>query len=136
MIQWSENFSVLNCEIDEQHKVLISIMDSLAGLLQNEDYRFEAIYDVVTRLDDYITEHFQYEEQLMLQYNYPDMVSHVSQHNKLRDSNGKFNIFDITKPKEFIEDSLVYLVDWLTHHIMNTDKKLGNYINQTNLQNI
>lgn len=130
MIIWSERFSVGNIDIDQQHKVWISIIDEITELLKADDYDFSKIYNVVTKMDEYISYHFNYEENLMKKNSFPEIESHILQHNLLRDEMVNFNIFDVTKPKEFVSETLVYLVDWLSNHIMQTDRKLGDYLNQ------
>lgn len=132
MINWSLNFSVNVKEIDEQHKVMISIIDRAKDMLISEDYSFNSLYDLLVELDGYMTVHFQYEEKLMREHNFPGMEDHVNQHNQFRKDMGQLNVFNVNQPKEFIQDALVYLMNWLSSHIMNTDKKLGDYLSSFN----
>ncbi len=129
MTNWSINFSVSVKEIDDQHKVLISIINEATELIRTDDCTFNTMYEMVTKMDRYVVEHFQFEEKLMFENSYPELEEHVRQHNQFRYDMEKFNIFDVKQPKNFIEDALVYLMDWLTKHIMSTDKRFGNYIN-------
>jgi len=41
-------------------------------------------------------------------------------------------LFSIEKADKFYNDMLVYLVEWLSKHIMHTDKKLGLFLCQMN----
>lgn len=128
MIRWNNNFSVGHQGIDEQHKKLIDIIEEIAFIIGKKDVGLTNLLDVLNELDDYVREHFGYEEGLMKKYSYPDAEAHIRQHDELRNKLEELNIFDIDKPEQFFNDLLVYLVDWLSHHIMNTDKKLGAYI--------
>ena len=130
MIDWSDNFSVNFKAIDKQHKILISIINEITELLKTDNCNFETMYEVVRKMEDYMDEHFQFEEKMMMVYNYPEMEAHVSQHNQYRYHISEFDIFEVESPREKIEDALVYLVEWLAKHIMNTDKKLGAFMNQ------
>lgn len=130
MMDWSTNFSVDFKEMDKQHKILISIINEAMGLIRIENCNFSTMYEVVTKMDDYMVEHFGYEEKIMLVYSYPEMEEHVRQHNQFRYDLNKFNIFDVTQPRQFIEEALDYLMNWLLEHIMKTDKHLGAYMNQ------
>lgn len=133
MLDWTVKYSVNVKRIDEQHQVLFTIINQLTEMLSTHDYDFNNMYDIVSKLDDYIVEHFRFEEQLMLVEGYPLMEEHVREHNQFRYDLGKFNIFDVKQPKEFMEEALQYLMKWLSEHIMKTDIKLGEFINQTKL---
>lgn len=128
MIAWSDRFSVYNSGIDGQHKVLFEIMNELAELLKAEDYSFQSIYEVIVKLDNYIREHFSYEEMLMTKNEYPEMEAHVFEHDKLRERIENINVFNIAGHKEFYDETLTYLVEWLSTHIVQTDKKLGEFL--------
>ncbi|MBE5977511.1 MAG: bacteriohemerythrin [Paenibacillaceae bacterium] len=133
MFTWSENFSVQDYVIDEQHKKLIELIYRVAALLNNYDDQFTNVYEVVIELDRYIIEHLEYEEELMKKSCYPIMKEHILQHHQLRYKMSQLNVFEIEKSYEFYADLLAYLVEWLSKHIMDTDKKLGLFLlNKTN----
>jgi len=128
MINWNESFSVNNKEIDNQHKKLISIIEELVLIVHTKDYNFIKIKEIVDHLEDYIKEHFEYEENLMVQYSYPHLEFHVKEHNELRYRIHNIKVFDVNQFDEFYSDILIYLVDWLTSHIMQIDKQLGKFL--------
>ncbi|RFZ80568.1 hypothetical protein DS742_02500 [Lacrimispora amygdalina] len=133
MFTWSENFSVQDYVIDEQHKKLIELIYIVAALLNNYDDKFSNVYEVVIELDRYIIEHLEYEEELMKKSCYPTMKEHILQHQQLRYKMSQLNVFEIEKSYEFYADLLAYLVEWLSKHIMDADKKLGLFLlNKTN----
>lgn len=128
MIRWSNNFSVSHQGIDEQHKKLISIIEEVAFIISKKDNGLTNLLEVLNELDHYVDEHFKYKEALMKKYSYPEAEEHIDQHNELRNKMAELNVFDINKPEEFFKDLLVYLVDWLSSHIMKTDKRLGIFL--------
>lgn len=128
MIKWSNNFSVKHTGIDEQHKKLIDIIKEVACLVDEEDIEFTNLLDLVNQLDNYVEEHFKYEETLMKKHSYPEEVEHIKQHNELRHRMECLNIFDVEKTTDFYKELLSYLVNWLSMHIMQTDKKLGLFL--------
>lgn len=130
MIRWSSNFSVGREDIDEQHKKLIGIIEEIAIIISKKDGGLTNLLEVLEALDNYVVEHFGYEEGLMKQYAYPGIKEHTRQHNELRSKLAELNVFDINKPVTFFQDLLVYLVDWLSNHIMKTDKQLGAYLSE------
>jgi len=129
MIEWSESFSVNNQGIDEQHKKLIGIIEEFVYLIKNKDFSFTNLSQILNELDNYVEEHFKYEEALMKKYSYLEAENHISEHNKLRVKIEEINIFDMENTVEFYQNMLAYLVDWLSKHIMHTDKKLGLFLN-------
>lgn len=130
MINWSENFSVNNNEIDQQHRKLIEIINHVALVIKNHDYSMEELLNIVDGLDKYIREHLSYEEILMRTYSYPELLVHENQHNLLRIKMDEINIFNVDNSRKFYDDMLVYLVEWLSIHIMNSDKLLGTFLQE------
>lgn len=128
MIKWTANFSVNHEEIDEQHKELIHIIEECVVLTRTEDNDLYKNAELLSKLDDYVKKHLEYEEKLMKRYLYPEIDSHVAQHNELRSKLEETNMFDINNSRRFYQEMLLYLVDWLSNHIMQTDKKLGLFL--------
>jgi hemerythrin len=128
MIKWSYKFSVGDLEIDEQHKKLIDIISQAEALIKKNDKQFIDIFNIVTELDAYVETHLIYEEALMRKTNYQDSQAHIKEHNELRKKMISTNIIEIEDAGKFYMDTLVYLVQWLSHHIMSTDKKLGMFL--------
>lgn len=128
MLHWNNSFSVLIDSIDEQHKKLISIIQNLGDVLCVGNINILDISGILSELDEYARVHFSYEEELMKKYNYPDSENHFNQHNALRSKLDGINIFDVEDYGTFLNDTLIFLVDWLKNHIIGTDKKLGLYL--------
>jgi len=132
MMKWNDIFSVKYDKIDEQHQELIDIINDLALYIDEKDTKFSHLLDLVSKLDNYVAEHFKFEESLMKEYSYPDMENHVIQHNNLRSKMENLNIFSVDNTMEFYKNLLEELINWLSHHIMMTDKKLGQYLSSLN----
>jgi len=128
MLKWSDNFSVGHLGIDEQHMELINIINDLVMYISEKNTEFSHLLDLVAKLDDYVAEHFKYEETLMAQNSYPEMEDHIAQHDGLRKKLEDLNIFSVDNTLEFYKGLLEELIDWLSKHIMLTDKKLGAYL--------
>jgi hemerythrin-like metal-binding protein len=74
-IQWSDEYSVGNKEIDEQHKVLFTIINEFF----QQDSKQAAIM-LFESLSSYIDLHFETEENMLKQINYPDTDEHIKMH--------------------------------------------------------
>jgi len=119
-VVWKESYSVGNEKLDAQHKVLIRIINQL----DTEQRSGGQIVRVFDELHRYVKEHFTYEEQLMEQANYPDIVEHKKGHKafeqwldsvELAFNSGGGSVF-------YVGDAVSeFLRDWLVNHILADD---------------
>ncbi len=122
LIEWSDELSVGIQEIDEQHKVLVSLINELHDAI-HERHGKEVSSEILQRLADYTKIHFAVEESLFRIFDYPGYEEHKKQHDELireivdlqaKINSGKTNIsFQL----------LHFLKMWLTQHILDSDKE-------------
>ena len=127
IVVWNESFSVGIRKIDKQHQELINIMNLL---VENEDGsgHSETIASVLDRMTKYAHYHFETEEALMLEYEYPEYESHRDDHTQFKMKTAQFCV-DALQRKETLPDEVIsYLRHWLTHHILRTDMKYKPYL--------
>lgn len=122
LIEWSNDLSVNIQEIDEQHKILVALLNKLyASIITSDDQT--VIHEVLTELTQYTIIHFAVEESLMRIFHYPDYKEHKQQHAELTQQ-----VIDlknkVTSGKTQISmETLDFLRQWLTRHIMGEDRK-------------
>lgn len=133
LITWSNMLSTGIAEQDAQHKKLIDLINQLNDAMLT-DKGAEVLGKVLSELMSYSVYHFGYEEELMTQYNYEDSPEHRAEHENFVRTVGEFK-------KNFDSGNAVvsvkvmnFLRDWLTGHIMKTDKKLGREIGKLGAQ--
>ncbi len=128
VIEWSEELSVGIDSIDQQHQILIGLINDLNTAMAKGEAN-EMIGNILLRLADYTRHHFSYEEKLFEQHDYPDTARHKRQHSDLIDQ--------ISALKERFETELSgsvgleimqFLKSWLTNHIKKTDKAYSEYL--------
>ncbi len=126
IIAWDQSFSVGIKEIDEQHQELIKIINCL---VENEDAtgHSEPIAHVLDRMTQYAAYHFETEEALMLQYDYPAYESHRDDHTQFKLKTAKFCLDALLRKETLPEELLSYLRDWFTRHILEADMKYKRY---------
>ncbi|MCX7820978.1 MAG: bacteriohemerythrin [Brevinematales bacterium] len=131
-IDWNENLSVGLNSFDEQHKKLVSIVNKLYDAMK-EGKGKEILGQVFSELIEYTKFHFKSEEEIMFKYDFPGYKEHLEEHNKLtkevlelKDKYDKGNIF-------ITVEILAFLKDWLSHHILETDKKYGSFLKSKGL---
>lgn len=125
---WDDALETGNDDIDRQHKTLIHIINESVQLTINHDLiNEEDITNVLEKLMNYVSEHFDTEEQIMRANNVDErhMVVHSRTHQEFR-TNILHQFTDIealTEPKAF-SDIIEFLIRWLAYHILYTDKSL------------
>ena len=124
LITWSNMLSTGIGEQDNQHKKLIDLINQLNDAMQ-AGKGTDVMGKILVELVNYTVSHFGYEEKLMGQHSYEDSPAHKAEHAKFVQTVGDFK-------KKFDSGSAVisveimnFLRDWLTNHIMKTDKKMG-----------
>ena len=129
LIEWSDEMSVNIKRIDEQHKKLIDLLNSLFmamldGLAQN------VIDKIVSELINYADYHFKTEEYFFEEYDYPDFHSHKIQHSYYKDEILNFKQELLNGKSTVPIDVYNFLKDWLTDHILKSDQKYSKYLNE------
>lgn len=121
--------------IDMEHKKLFAIINDIYKMTE-ENYsseKYDDILSLLDRLEEYTQNHFSHEEEIMEQYNFPELDfqrnAHISFIERLSDRDmGE----ETGNPKEFLENLLDFLYAWLGNHIMKHDIKIAQYISQKN----
>jgi hemerythrin-like metal-binding protein len=128
-IEWHDDFSVGVDVIDEQHKMLLQVINTFLSSLQDSDDRFA----IGRSLDDMIkyTEYHFYSEQLLLE-RHPDFLAHLNQHWQLLKQAKKIQE-DFQQHLELKADIFDFLLSWLKEHILGTDKVYFSYLIKNHL---
>ncbi|MDF2948832.1 MAG: hemerythrin-like metal-binding protein [Sedimentibacter sp.] len=125
---WNKNYEVGVDLIDSQHKKWFEKADQLFEAGKSGKSK-EYIIQMFDFLDDYTKTHFKDEEKYMTSINYPELASQKQMHEgfikKLAELRKDYetagaNLTVILGANQFI-------LDWLTKHISNADKKIGEY---------
>jgi hemerythrin-like metal-binding protein len=131
--QWDESFSVKVSKFDDQHKKLFGLVNLMFNAMSEGRGR-EVLGDLFNELADYVETHFKAEEAAMRVHRYPYTDEHMAEHEKLRAKVREYReAFDSGKVINTI-GVLNFLKDWLTGHIMNTDKRYSAHMNDAGLR--
>lgn len=128
MYEFKEEFKTGIDFIDEQHRVLFEIADKTYNLLKN-DFTLDKYDKIVALLEDlrnYTAFHFNAEEEYMKSINYKRMFTQKVEHDAFikRINDVDFSKIDENQD-EYIVNILQLLNDWLTGHIFENDKLIG-----------
>lgn len=128
-VQWDDSLLIGVKEVDEQHKELFERIIALFNACFQGKGRQEVL-GTFRFLEEYTIQHFQDEERVMLEYNYPQIRSHKAEHQQfieavasLRDELGEDNV---TGP--FVAQVNRKVVEWIISHIKKEDKALASHI--------
>ena len=128
LISWSEQYSVGINKFDEDHKVIISLINQLHNAML-ENKAKEAISKILSVLTSYSATHFEREEMLLKQHNYPNLDVQKKEHaafiKKIKDFETKYNQGRIiTVSIEIVS----FLKEWLIKHILAEDKEYSKFL--------
>jgi hemerythrin len=126
-IKWSFDFSVGIEEIDQDHRRLITCLNDLFAAC-HAGQSASTLKDILEQLMQYTNEHFSHEEGVMRRIGYPAAKEHRDEHAQLvTELDDIIEKFDASDTHELNDETLQFLEDWLTHHIMIEDKKIGKF---------
>jgi len=128
LMTWDSTLLVGVAEIDGQHKKLVEIVNTMHDGLSVGKAK-EILGKVLDELVAYTVSHFSTEERIMTAQKYEGYEKHKAEHTKLIEDVSDF-VQKFKAGKSMISIELMnFLKDWLSKHILETDKKLGAALN-------
>ncbi len=128
LMEWTDKLSVGVPSIDAQHKKLVSMANTLYDAMK-AGHGKEILDETLAGLINYTVTHFKYEEKLFAQTGYPATAPHLKQHEDLT----KQVLAIQEKMKKGVSfaqsmEVMEFLKNWLTNHILVSDKAYGPYL--------
>ena len=118
---WNDTIAVGIQEVDEQHRVLVDLINELHDALTADTPDQGAIGHVLEGLMDYTMNHFIMEEEWFERHDYPHTAAHKEQHNRFT-STIMNALTDFEDGHHLPYELMEFLKHWLVEHIMRTDK--------------
>jgi len=128
VIVWDESYSVGVSTLDDDHKHLINLINQLESAIHyynGKEFEEKALQEVV----DYTKYHFEREENMMKENDYPDFEAHIASHRAMIDKVGQVVEDYKTNPDHALTDTVAFLRDWLINHICKTDREYKEFFN-------
>jgi len=124
---WSNDYKVHIAQIDSQHHHLVALVGRLITAMK-EGKGSDVLGRILTEVISYTQTHFAAEEHLLRAHAYPDYAAHRQQHESLtKQVNTLYERFQKKEIALTIEVAQ-FLKDWLTHHILGTDKHYSQFL--------
>ncbi len=135
---WKADYCTGHPQIDAEHQALFDMVGDLhAAIARNAPCR--ELKERINTLASHTLAHFQHEEALMQQHDYPGLDRHKQTHENLAGKVGQLvRQFD----REFAPDErgacittelTQFLNEWLVHHIRGEDGKMAQFFHQAGI---
>jgi len=125
LLVWKEEYAIGVESIDNQHKHLFEIGNSIYELLENyvlED-KYDRIINVLNDLREYTKYHFQSEEDYMIEIMYSGYFKQKVEHEDFIDKIEEIQLQDLDENQEkHIRELLLFVFNWILEHILQRDK--------------
>jgi hemerythrin-like metal-binding protein len=119
---WDASLATGNREIDEQHRGIFELArrlhESCAECTAGSDEIANAVYG----LSDYVTEHFEAEEEMMRAAGYPELSVHVGLHQALTGEVLRITTRYFSHEDVEPEALASFVAEWLRGHIREEDR--------------
>jgi hemerythrin len=125
LIVWKPSYDLGIPIVDEQHRGIVSTINSLCFAIQNK-HGNEMLKPVISMVTEYTRIHFEIEEDFLKKCGYPNLEDHHKLHEELTQSLshvGKESIWN-KDPQVF----LGFLKDWWINHICKEDRIFTQYL--------
>jgi hemerythrin len=130
-LQWRIEYSVGIPEIDRQHKEIMVLINNLLTLCKEDTGNHDSFTKLVFIIREHFRKHFETEENLMLEKNYPQYESHKKRHDHLLEDIEKMTEKIMNEEqKASLLNMVIFLREWFVENIYGADKQMGEYFNQ------
>ncbi len=126
---WNDQYSLDIQEIDEQHKVLVNLINSVYDGMAERKGR-EHIGQILDQLIEYTRTHFAVEECLLRIFGYPGYEAHKQLHDNLVHKVVQMRDNYMAGRDQTGMELLDFLKTWLTSHILHNDKDYSTYLHK------
>ncbi|MEY3219294.1 MAG: hypothetical protein RIT27_651 [Pseudomonadota bacterium] len=129
--EWDNALDVGVNAMNEQHKILINMMDKLYTA-SNANSTKQQLIEHIEELFAFVIKHFKEEEAFMASIHFPNLEAHKILHqNLLNDLKKLGDDFKQSNDEKISSEFVIFLKFWLSTHIMGIDNKYGVYAKQT-----
>ena len=129
LINWDPSYSVNIKQIDEQHRILIEMINDLYEAMNNVHERSE-LEKTINRLTSYAAIHFGWEEHYFDLFNFPKSAEHKREHKAFEKKIDAFENDFKAGRKNLSNDVISFLANWLINHIKVSDRSYVTYLNE------
>ena len=125
LIVWQPSYDLGIPIIDEQHRGIVTTINSLCYAIQNK-HGHEMLKPAIGMINDYTRIHFEIEEDFLKKCGYPKLEDHRILHKELINALSQVSKESIWNkaPEEFLD----FLKKWWINHICKEDRVFSQYL--------
>ncbi|HKI97579.1 MAG TPA: bacteriohemerythrin [bacterium] len=125
-LRWQFAYSVGVHTFDEAHRVLIERADALIAAVKGPNPASRA-RDIADDLVECAVEHFEEEERVLRELDWPGLPEHEQAHSLLLRTLLKFKA-DLRYGRLSAEEAAAFITDWVLAHIQDEDMQYTAYL--------
>jgi len=127
LLEWDDSINLNITEIDEQHRMLVSMINDIYAAKQFEKGN-EELAKLLNRMSVYAAFHFAKEEDILASHDYPELDGHIKEH-----SNFEQKVFDFENAfaqgkVELSAKVISILGEWLIKHFKSSDQQFTQFL--------
>ena len=127
VIRWRDSYDTGVEAVDMEHRKLVGLIEAMHINIRDSEPQ-ETVEKVITEIVEYTQHHFKNEEVLMQDEQYPQLEEHKKEHQALIEEVAVFKERLFNNYPEGKQDLYRFLREWLVNHILDSDKKFGEYV--------
>jgi hemerythrin len=121
---WKDSFCIGIEELDRQHRSFLYYLNDCYWQA-SKDSRARVDATLLKRLRGYAAQHFRFEEGMMRQYGYSEMVAQERQHQYFVSQLDELEKAQAAGGKTTAQSVLTFLRDWFLEHVLTEDRKFA-----------
>ena len=125
-IKWNNKYCVGISIIDEQHKKLFGFINKTIYAMEHSDSTeelTEELKEVLEEMINFAQEHFEAEENYMIEFDYPEYEDHYEEHYDFITKTIAYFGMVVKGDYHKINELIKYLKQWLVNHIQVSDRQ-------------
>jgi hemerythrin len=130
MLKWDHRYELGNDKIDAEHRIFLGLIIDFNNAA-NQGAPKDKMIRIFKEISKYAAFHFVSEENIMIDYHYPEQTQHAQMHScLLAEVDDKFHSFNLGKINS--DEVFKFLFEWFAFHTSSEDKKLVGYLKDSN----
>jgi hemerythrin len=113
--------------LDNEHREIVEQVNRIGAAIETSgDTRI--LVELMEELVQLAQRHFEYEERLMKEHDFPGLTEHAKQHRELLQRLGRLSeSFRRSSPHK-LDLVMAFITDWAELHLLEGEKVLGEYL--------
>jgi hemerythrin len=125
-VVWNNDLCVGIEQVDNEHQNLVCVLNQLDDAMK-KGKGTRVMSEILIQLVQYTKVHFENEEKLMADVEYPKLERHKSQHRQLIEKVEAFYQKFNSQGKRITKEMMDFLKYWLSNHILVDDMAFGKF---------